>query len=110
MGANVSRMIPKSDVTSELGTNVSRMIPKSDVTSEYTRHPDPKYKDYILVYKDVRSLNASDRMNYYYYDEKCNEWGMTEAYSLQKDYTLNEYISKFCVYINSIPVVMNDAE
>jgi hypothetical protein len=49
-------------------------------------------------------------MNYYYYGENDNEWGMTEAYSLQKDYTLDEYITKFCVYINSIPIVMTNAE
>ncbi len=94
----------------QMDSNVSRIIPENTITSEYIRHPDLKYKDYILVHKDVKSVHASDRMNYYYYGENDNEWGMTEAYSLQKDYTLDEYITKFCVYINSIPIVMTNAE
>ncbi len=69
----------------------------SENNPEYQRHPDPHYRDHILVPYNVTSVISSDGEQYY---NKMNNdrWYITEKF-VPVTLSIDDYIKRYCEYI-----------
>ncbi len=66
----------------------------------FCAHPAPALKQHVLINIDDTCVHDIDGINYWKYEYLCEfpRWIRTNLSSIEKPYTLEEYLERFCTY------------